>query len=108
MTAIRTLLGGIKVMSRDKADTLLLLGSTLLVLIPHSLHLPVWVSLLCLATLSWRALITLGGRRMPSSILVLPLAGAAMLGVLQTYHTILGKDPGVAMLVMLAVLASRR
>jgi transglutaminase-like putative cysteine protease len=101
MTAIRTLLDGIKVMSRDKADTLLLLGSTLLVLIPHSLHLPVWVSLLCLATLSWRALITLGGRRMPSSILVLPLAGAAMLGVLQTYHTILGKDPGVAMLVML-------
>jgi len=101
MTGLRALLRGVSVMSRDKSDTLLLLGSTLLVLIPHSLHLPVWVSLLCLATLSWRALITLGGRRMPSSILVLPLAGAAMLGVLQTYHTILGKDPGVAMLVML-------
>jgi transglutaminase-like putative cysteine protease len=101
MSTIGTLLGGTRVMSRDKADTLLLLGSTLLVLIPHSLHLPVWVSLLCLATLSWRALITLGGRRMPSSLLVLPLAGVAMLGVLQTYHTILGKDPGVAMLVML-------
>jgi transglutaminase-like putative cysteine protease len=98
---LRARLRGYSVMSRDKADTLLLLGSTLLVLIPHSLHLPAWVSLLCLATLAWRALITLGGRRMPSSMLVLPLAGAAMLGVLQTYHTILGKDPGVAMLVML-------
>jgi len=98
---IKARLRGYSVMSRDKADTLLLLGSTLLVLAPHSLHLPVWVSLLCLTTLAWRALITLGGRRMPSSTLVLPLAGAAMLGVLQTYQTILGKDPGVAMLVML-------
>jgi transglutaminase-like putative cysteine protease len=98
---MRARLRGYSVMSRDKSDTLLLLGSTLLVLAPHSLHLPIWVSLLCLATLAWRALITLGGRRMPSSLLVLPLASAAMLGVLQTYHTILGKDPGVAMLVML-------
>lgn len=101
IAALRARLRGYTLMSRDKSDTLLLLGSTLLVLIPHSLHLPAWVSLLCLATLAWRALITLGGRRMPSSLLVLPLAGAAMLGVLQTYHTILGKDPGVAMLVML-------
>jgi transglutaminase-like putative cysteine protease len=98
---LRARLRGFSVMSRDKADTLLLLGSTLLVLAPHSLHLPVWVSLLCLATLAWRATITLGGRRMPSSKLVLPLAAAAMLGVLQTYQTIFGKDPGVAMLVML-------
>jgi transglutaminase-like putative cysteine protease len=98
---LRSRLRGFSVMSRDKADTLLLLGSTLLVLAPHSLHLPVWVSLLCVTTLAWRALITLGGRRMPSSALLLPLAGAAMLGVLQTYQTILGKDPGVAMLVML-------
>jgi len=101
MAMLKSIMRGYSVMSRDKADTLLLLGSTLLVLAPHSLHLPAWVSLLCLATLSWRALITLGGRRMPSSLLVLPLAAGAMLGVLQTYHTIFGKDPGVAMLVML-------
>jgi transglutaminase-like putative cysteine protease len=101
MDGMRARLRNFSLMSRDKSDTLLLLGSTLLVLAPHSLHLPAWVSLLCLATLSWRALITLGGRRMPSSMLVLPLAGGAMLGVLQTYHTMFGKDPGVAMLVML-------
>lgn len=98
---LRARLRGFSLMSRDKADTLLLLASTLLVLIPHSLHLPLWVSLLCLTTLTWRALVTLGGRRMPSSKLVLPLTAAAMLGVLQSYQTILGKDPGVAMLVML-------
>jgi transglutaminase-like putative cysteine protease len=101
IAAMKSRLRGYTLMSRDKGDTLLLLGSALLVLAPHSLHLPAWVSLLCLATLGWRALITLGGRRMPPSMLVLPLAGVAMIGVFQTYHTILGKDSGVAMLVML-------
>ena len=35
--------------------------SALLVLAPHSLHLPLWVTLLCGATLAWRAAITLQG-----------------------------------------------
>ena len=86
---------------RDKADTLLLLGSALLVLAPHTLHLPLWVSLLCGATLAWRAVITLQGKRMPPSLLLLPLAAAAMLGVMHTYQTLLGRDAGVAMLVLL-------
>jgi transglutaminase-like putative cysteine protease len=86
---------------RDKADTLLLLASSLLVLAPHAAHLPAWVSLLCLATLGWRAAITLQGRRMPPSLVLMPIAGAAMVGVLHTYHTLLGRDAGVAMLVLL-------
>jgi transglutaminase-like putative cysteine protease len=87
--------------SRDKADTLLLLASTVLVLAPHASHLPLWVTLLCAATLGWRAAITLLGRRMPSSVLLLPLAAAAMAGVMREYHTLLGRDAGVAMLVLL-------
>jgi transglutaminase-like putative cysteine protease len=88
-------------LARDKADTLLLIGSCLLVLAPHALHLPPWVSLLCLATLGWRALLTLRGRRMPPRLALLPLAAGAMVGVLHSYHTLLGRDAGVAMLVML-------
>jgi transglutaminase-like putative cysteine protease len=88
-------------LARDKADTLLLLASSLLVLAPHAVHLPAWVSLLCAATLGWRAALTLLGRRMPSSLLLMPIAGAAMAGVLHTYHTLLGRDAGVAMLVLL-------
>jgi transglutaminase-like putative cysteine protease len=86
---------------RDKADTLLLLASAVLVLAPHTLHLPVWVSLLCCATLVWRGAITLLGRRMPPGLLLLPLAAGAMVGVFQSYHTLLGRDAGVAMLVLL-------
>ena len=88
-------------LSRDKQDTLLLLASTVLVLLPHTAHLPLWVTLLCSATLVWRAALTLLGRRMPANLVLVPLAVAAMAGVLQTYHTVLGRDAGVAMLVLL-------
>jgi transglutaminase-like putative cysteine protease len=86
---------------RDKADTLLLLAAALLVLAPHAGHLPPWVSALCAATLGWRAAVTLQGRRMPPGILLVPLAVAAMAGVYASFHTLLGRDAGVAMLVLL-------
>jgi len=86
---------------RDKQDTLLLMGASLLVLAPHALHLPLWVTLLCGATLAWRATLTLLGRRLPPGILLIPIAALAMAGVLATYKTMLGKDAGVAMLVLL-------
>lgn len=88
-------------LTRDKADTLLLLASALLVLAPHAAHLPLWVSLLCGATLAWRAAITLRGKRMPPALVLLPVALAAMAGVQFSYETLLGKDAGVAMLVLL-------
>lgn len=86
---------------RDKADTLLLIASAVLVLAPHAGHLPPWVTLMCLATLVWRAAITLLGRRMPPAIVLLPLAAAAMAGVMGSYQTLLGREAGVAMLVLL-------
>ncbi len=86
---------------RDKADTLLLLASAVLVLAPHALHLPLWVSLLCAATLAWRGFITLRGKRMPSTLVLLPIAAGAMAGIQFSYDTLLGRDAGVAMLVLL-------
>jgi transglutaminase-like putative cysteine protease len=88
-------------LSRDKADTLLLLAGALTVLAPHAGHLPPWVSALCLTTLAWRTAITLRGTRLPPPMLLLPLAMAAVGGVFLTYHTVLGRDAGVAMLVLL-------
>jgi transglutaminase-like putative cysteine protease len=88
-------------LSRDKQDTLLLLASTVLVLLPHTAHLPAWVTLLCGATLAWRAALTLLGRRMPATLVLATMAIVSMAGVLQTYGTVLGRDAGVAMLVLL-------
>ncbi|MES2901101.1 MAG: DUF3488 and transglutaminase-like domain-containing protein [Pseudomonadota bacterium] len=88
-------------LSRDKSDTLLLLGSALLVLAPHAAHLPFWVSALCTVTLVWRATVTFRGTRMPPSLLLVPMAFAAMGGIYLTFSTVLGREAGVAMLVML-------
>jgi transglutaminase-like putative cysteine protease len=95
------LAGFVQRLSRDKADTLLLLAGALLVLAPHAGHLPPWVSALCATTLAWRAVITLRGARLPPPMLLLPLALAAVGGVFLTYQTVLGRDAGVAMLVLL-------
>ena len=88
-------------LSRDKADTLLLLAAAALVLGPHAGHLPLWVSAMCGCTLLWRAVITLRGTRMPPSLLLLPLAVAAMAGVFISYKTLLGREAGVTMAVLL-------
>ncbi|NRR33800.1 DUF3488 domain-containing transglutaminase family protein [Oxalobacteraceae bacterium] len=86
---------------RDKADTLLLLLAALLVLAPHAEHLPLWISLMVGATFAWRAALTLRGRRLPPLWLLLPVSLAAMAGVYYSYHTLLGRDAGVAMLALL-------
>jgi len=88
-------------LTRDKADTLLLLVAALMVLAPHFGHLPWWISALSCVTLLWRAWLTWLGRRMPPVWLLVPVALAAMAGVYVSFHTLLGRDAGVAMLVLL-------
>ncbi|MRX11712.1 DUF3488 domain-containing protein [Pseudoduganella sp. FT25W] len=88
-------------LTRDKADTLLLLAAALMVLAPHFSHLPPWIGVLAGATLLWRAALTWLGKRLPPVWLLLPIALAAMAGVYRSYHTLLGRDAGVAMLVLL-------
>lgn len=86
---------------RDKADTLLLIFSSALVLVPHAAHFPVWITLCAAATLAWRAAITLRGKRLPPLALLLPLSLLAMGGVYASFHTLLGREAGVAMLALL-------
>jgi transglutaminase-like putative cysteine protease len=92
---------GLQGLTRDKADALLLLLSAVMVLAPHAAHLPLWISLVTAATLTWRALITLRGTRLPPLWLLLPVALSAMGGVYLSFNTLLGKDAGVAMLALL-------
>ncbi|CAN5895482.1 protein-glutamine gamma-glutamyltransferase TgpA [soil metagenome] len=88
-------------LSRDKADTLLLLFACLLVLLPHTLVLAWWVSTSCLGLMLWRGWLTLTGRRLPPSWILLPISALLMSGVYATYHTFLGREAGVTMLALL-------
>ncbi len=90
-----------RALPRDKADTTVLLLASLLALAPHAAHLPLWCTLVSGATLAWRATLTLRGLRMPPIALLLPVALAAMAGVYASFDTLLGRDAGVAMLVLL-------
>jgi transglutaminase-like putative cysteine protease len=89
---------------RDKSVTLLLIGACALVMIPHAWHLPAWVTLAAGALLLWRGWITFRGKRMPTRWLLLPVALLLMMGVYQSYRTLLGREAGVCMLVLLLAL----
>jgi transglutaminase-like putative cysteine protease len=88
-------------MSRDKADSLLLLTACALVLAPHVSHLPIWISVACGALLLWRGWVTFRGNRMPPRWLLLPLAALSVFGIYRTFHTLFGREPGVALVVLL-------
>jgi transglutaminase-like putative cysteine protease len=87
--------------SRDKADTLLLLAACVLVLAPQAGHLPWWTSTACAALLVWRGWITFRGNRMPPRWILVPMAVMAMVGVYLTHKTLFGREAGVTMLVLL-------
>jgi transglutaminase-like putative cysteine protease len=91
-------------LSRDKAETLLLLAACALVLAPHAAHIPVWSAMLCGLLLFWRGWITFRGNRMPPRWILLPIAVLSVAGVYWSYRTFFGREPGVAMLVLLLAL----
>ena len=88
-------------LTRDKADTLLLLLAALMVLAPHFGHLPLWTSAMVCLTLLWRTAITLRGSRQPPMWLLLPVSLLAMGGVYLSFRTLLGREAGVTMLALL-------
>jgi protein-glutamine gamma-glutamyltransferase len=89
---------------RDARDTLFMLFVIGWTVLPHVAHLPAWCSLLTLAVLLWRARLALANAPLPSRwVLVAVLLLAA--GLTQWSHqTLLGKEPGVTMVVVLMAL----
>ena len=74
-----------------------LLAALALAIAPHVPRLPVWITLLCLGVGAIR-LIT---PQLPARWLLLSLAIAALTGVYASYHTLFGRDAGVALLVVM-------
>lgn len=86
---------------RERRDTLFLMGATALAVLPHAGHLPAWVTIAFFLLFVWRLGLVLSGRALPGAA-VGWLAGLACLaGVLAQYQTLLGREPGVAVLVLL-------
>ncbi len=89
---------------RESRDTLFLLGVIAWTVLPHVAHLPAWCTALTAVVLLWRAALAVGGGALPGRwLLVAVLAVAAGL-TFMSYSTLLGKEPGVTMAVVLMAL----
>jgi transglutaminase-like putative cysteine protease len=89
---------------REARDTLFLLAVIGWTVLPHVSHLPPWCTVLTGVVLTWRARLALTnaplpGRWVPVAVLLLA-AGLT----LWSFRTLLGKEPGVTMLVALMAL----
>lgn len=78
-----------------------LLAAAAITLAPHATHLPLWISLLCAALLSWRGLLLRQGRLPPHRALIMVLAVATAALIAVSFGQFFGKDPGVALLAAL-------
>ena len=89
---------------RETRDVFFLLGVIAWTVLPHLAHLPWWCGALAGVVLLWRALLALSNARLPSRWWIAAVLAVAMLLTISTYRTLLGKEAGVTMLVVLMVL----
>ena len=89
---------------RDSRDTLFMLFVIGWTVLPHVAHLPLWCSLLTLVVLLWRAKLALANATLPSRWFVAGVLIVAIALTLWSFQTLLGKEPGVTMVVVLMAL----
>ncbi len=89
---------------RDTRDTMFQLAVIGWAIAPHLLHLPLWCSAMSLLLLAWRARLTLAAAALPSRWVVSALLALAAGLTWWSERTLLGKEAGVTMLVVLMAL----
>lgn len=91
-------------LTREGRDTLWLLGMLALVMAPHVPRLPWWSSLGAAAALLWRAHLAWRDGTLPPRWMMLTLLIAAMALTWLTHRTLIGREPGVTLVVVLTTL----
>ncbi len=89
---------------RDARDTLFQLAVIGWTLLPHAGHVPAWCMALTASMLAWRGWLALRGRALPSRWVVAGVLALAAALTLWSERTLLGKEAGVTMLVVLMTL----
>ncbi|MGE5638761.1 MAG: DUF3488 and DUF4129 domain-containing transglutaminase family protein [Clostridia bacterium] len=81
-------------------DLAWLLASLILVIAPHALRTPWWLTLLTLCLYGWRVYFLLNRAPLPSRWFILGIAAVAMLGVWFEQRTLFGRTSGIFLLVL--------
>jgi transglutaminase-like putative cysteine protease len=89
---------------RDARDVLFLLGVIAWTIAPHFVHLPLWCLALSAAVVVWRAAVALAQAPLPGRWTLIAVLALAVGLTLWSHRTVLGKDAGVTLLVVLMVL----
>lgn len=85
---------------RDRRDTLFLMGAVLLSVLPQMAWLPLWCTAGFGVLFAWRLGLVMSGRPLPGTVVRLIAAAAILAGVLAEYHSIFGREAGVALLIL--------
>jgi len=78
-----------------------LLGTLVLAFLPHLAHLPPTIILFCLAFAGWRLMAELRGWPLPGRLIRFILTVMALAGVLISFGTLAGREPGTALLAVM-------
>ncbi len=89
---------------REARDTLFLLAVIAWTVLPHVSQLPLWCSLLTAAVLLWRAALAVRAAPLPGRWVLAGVLVIALALTLATHRTLLGKEAGVTLLVVLVAL----
>lgn len=84
--------------------SLILLVGLLLVLLPHFSHLPIWLSLVMISLIAWRGCYELQLCKIPGKLVLFILTIMLLAGIVFSYHTLIGRNAGSAMLLGLLCL----
>ncbi|HYP85104.1 DUF3488 and transglutaminase-like domain-containing protein [Variovorax sp.] len=86
---------------RDARDTLFLLAVIGVIVLPQVSRLPVWCSALTALVLLWRGRLALTGQPLPGRVWRIGLLVLALGATAVTHRTLLGRDAGVTLIVLL-------
>lgn len=91
-------------MPRECRDTLFLLAVIAWVVLPHATRLPLWCAVMTGAVLVWRAVLAWQARPLPGVLVRVALLALAVGATWFSHRTVLGRDAGVTLIVVLLAL----
>jgi transglutaminase-like putative cysteine protease len=98
------MLSRLNALPRDSRDTLFLLLVIGWVILPQVAKLPLWCSALAGAVLVWRGWLAVASRPLPGKWWLLGLLAVTVAATFATHRTLLGRDAGVTLIVVLLAL----
>ncbi len=85
---------------RDRRDTLFLMATIALAVLPHVAHQPLWITGAFAAMFGWRLALVFSGRELPGPFVRTVGAIACLAAIFAQYQSLIGREQGVAMLTL--------